>query len=91
MSDAASTRASVSSAEVAAWFAVVAILTLFVHPGLGIVAALVLDFTRLRHSSTAVRIGLVALAVVILAVQIVGLQAGDGTGEVGTPVQITVG
>jgi hypothetical protein len=88
MSDAASTRASVSSAEVAAWFAVVAILTLFVHPGLGIVAALVLDFTRLRHSSTAVRIGLVALAVVILAAQLVGLQGAQMTGTTGPAIPV---
>lgn len=88
MSDVASKRASAPSAEIAAWLAVVATLTLFVHPLLGVVVALILDFTRLRYSPTAVRVGLVAFAVAILAFQIVGLQGSQMTGTTGPAIPI---
>ena len=88
MSDVASKRASVSSAEVVAWFGVVAILNLFVYPGLGVVVALILAFTRLRNSPTAVRVGLVAFALAVLAFQLVGLQGAQMTGTTGPAIPI---
>jgi hypothetical protein len=88
MSDVTNKGASASSVEVVAWFGVVAILILFVYPVLGVVVALVLDFTRLRNSSTVVRVGLVAFAVAVLAFQIVGLQGTQMTGTTGPAVPI---
>ena len=50
-----------------------------VIPGLGIVIALVLAFTRLRDAPAAVRWGLVGVGVAVLVVQLVGLNAGPWT------------
>lgn len=90
MRDVARDRQAVLTAEVASWFAIVVVLS-FVVPVLPIALALVLAFTRLRHMSPAVRAGIVALAVAILALQLVGLQGGTQVpGETSKPVKITV-
>lgn len=88
MNEVASKGSAVTSAEVVVWFGVVAILTLFVYPFLGVVVALVLDCTRLRSSSRAVRFGLAAFAMAILAVQFVGLHGTQMSGTTGPAIPV---
>lgn len=75
------------SAEVVGWFGAIAVVSLLV-PGLPILGALVLAFTRLRGSSPAVRIGLLAFAVAILVLQTIGLQGGSMQGTTGPAIRV---
>lgn len=74
-----------SQIEVAVWTVVVLAASLLVYPGLGILIAAVLAFTRLRHNPTA-RWVLLGVAVAILIVQIIGLMAGPVSGSSGPVV-----
>jgi hypothetical protein len=76
----AAVAAPASKREVAVWTVVVLAASLFVYPGLSIVIAIVLAFTRLRHNPLA-RWVLLGVAVAVLVVQIVGLMAGPVSGS----------
>ncbi|MFJ1656859.1 hypothetical protein ACIOC2_37045 [Streptomyces sp. NPDC088337] len=74
--------------EVTLWGAAI-VLSGFLFPGLGIVVGVVLATTRLKHNSVAVRAGLIALGVVVLTVQIVGMAAwSDVFGGAGPAVRV---
>jgi hypothetical protein len=73
-----------SQIEVAVWTVVVLAASL-VFPGLGILIAGGLVFTRLRHNPTA-RWVLFGVSVAILIVQIIGLSAGFMSGFAGPGV-----
>lgn len=77
--------APASQIEVAVWTVVVLAASLLVYPGLGILIAAVLAFTRLRHNPTA-RWVLLGVSVAILIVQIIGLMAGPVSGSSGPVV-----
>jgi hypothetical protein len=79
-------RTPASTGEVGAWTAVVLVASLF--PGLGVVIAAVLAFTRLRHNPTA-RWMLLGVSIAILAVEVVGLFATSGDFEVGPEQRAT--
>jgi chromate transport protein ChrA len=83
----ATLAAPASKGEVAVWTVVVLATSLVVYPGLGIVIAAVLAFSRLRHNPTA-RWVLLGVAVAILIVQIIGIMAGSvsGSSSPGVPV-----
>jgi hypothetical protein len=68
--------------EVAVWTVVVLAASLLVYPGLGILIAAVLAFTRLRHNPKA-RWVLLGVSVAVLIVAILGLMVGTQTGYVG--------
>ena len=67
---------SVSRRETALWAGLVVVSGLVV-PGLGIIVAVALAFTRLRNSSMRIRVGLVALGATVFVVQLLGLMAGS--------------
>jgi hypothetical protein len=73
-------RVDAELAELLADSVVVLAASLFVYPGLSIVIAIVLAFTRLRHNPLA-RWVLLGVAVAVLVVQIVGLMAGPVSGS----------
>lgn len=68
--------------EIITW-AVVSAASNLLYPGLGIIISTVVVFTRLKESRTSIRIGLVALNVLIVALQILGLAAGSSSVEIG--------
>jgi hypothetical protein len=74
-----------SKSEVAAWATGVVLGEWFLLPGLGLVIAVVLAFTRLRGGSRAVRWGMVALGVAVLALHIMGAFVIFQTGLQTTP------
>ncbi|MEO5710882.1 MAG: hypothetical protein ABIQ59_13815 [Nocardioidaceae bacterium] len=67
----------ITKAEVV-WWAVAVVVTGVVLPGLGLLLAVGLCFTRLRTTPASTRWGLVALGVAVLVIQVVGLLAGSG-------------
>lgn len=89
MSDVVGEGAPLSWGELAMWFGVVALVTLFVHPFLGVVVALILDCTRLRRSSRAVRVGLVVFAAAIVAFQLVALHGTQTSWTTGPAVPVS--
>jgi chromate transport protein ChrA len=76
----AAVAAPASKREVAVWTVVVLAASLFVYPGLGIVIAVVLAFSRLRHNPLA-RWVLLGVAGAVLVIQIIGLMAGPVSGS----------
>jgi hypothetical protein len=75
-------RRPASYREVVLWYAVTIAAEVLVYPGLGVVMALVLAFTRLRHNGRA-RWVLVGVSAAILAFQLVGLLAVGVSGGTG--------
>lgn len=69
-----------------AWWAVAVVVTGLVLPGLGLLLAVGLSFTRLKATPASTRWGLVALGVAVLVIQVVGLLAGSGPDLHVTPI-----
>lgn len=75
---------SCSPSEVLAWSVVVLALGVF-FPGAGLLAAVVLSFTRLRKNRTA-RLVLPVLGVLLLVMHLGVLLPGTSESEIGEPV-----